>query len=138
MKIWILVIWLAFVSIAHAGDSIDPVLDRLARVGRFAFGGTFYAGVISEGEKDYRVILSRPSAEADFEKLFAVGNPQGKSYALVGILRLDPSRFKQVSSPFLDSTEKVVTQSGCIVYYESLGVILRRIAAGDYLAHSRR
>jgi hypothetical protein len=127
-----------FVSIAHAGDSVDPVMDRLAKVGQFAFGGTGYAGVISQGEKDYRVILARPSAEADFEKLLAVGNPQGKSYALAGIRSLDPSRFKQVSGPLHDSTEEVVTESGCIIYHESLGVVLRRITAGDYALYSRR
>ena len=138
MKIWILAVSLAFVSVALAGDSVDSVLGRLARVGQFAFGGTGYAGVISQGEKDYRVILSRPSAEADFETLFAVGNPQGKSYALVGIRALDPSRFKKVSAPLRDSGEEVVTQTGCIIYHESLGIVLRRITAGDYAMYSRR
>src|SRR5450755_2984850 len=115
MRISILAISLIFVSVANAGDSVDSVLDRLARVGQFAFGGTGYAGVTSQGEKDFRVILSRPSAEADFEKLFAVGNPQGKSYALAGIRALDSRRFKQVSGPVLDSAEEVVTQNGCII-----------------------
>jgi len=121
-----------FVSIAHAGDSVDPVSDRLAKVDRFAFGGTGYAGVISSGEKDYRVILARPSALLDFEKLFAVGNSQGKSYALIGIRTLDPSGFKQISPSLRGSTEEVVTQSGCIVYHESLGAVLKRIDAGAY------
>lgn len=136
MRISILAVSLMFVSIAHAGESVDPVMDRLAKADRFALGGTGYAGVISQGEKDYRVILARPSAEADFEKLFAVGNPQGKSYALVGIRALDLSRFKQVSVPVRDSTEEVITQSGCIVYHVSLGVVLRRITAGDYAMYS--
>jgi len=78
MRAWILAS-LILVSIANAGDSSDSVLERLAKVDRFAFGGTGFAGVISRGEKDYRVILSRPSAEADFEKLFAVGNAQPSS-----------------------------------------------------------
>lgn len=138
MRILILAVSLIFVSFAHAGDSVDPVLDRLARVGQFAFGGTGYAGVISQGEKDYRVILSRPSAEADFEKLFAVGNPQGKSYALAGIRAFDSRRFKQLSGPVLDSAEEVVTQNGCIIYHESLGVVLRRITAGGYAVYSSR
>jgi hypothetical protein len=132
MRIWILAASLIFVSIAHAGDSVDSALDRLAKVDRFAFGGTGYAGVISQGEKDYRAILSRPSAQADFEKLLVVGNPQAKSYALVGIRALDPSRFKQISRPLRDSTEEIVTQSGCIVHHESLGVVLKRIDAGSY------
>ena len=132
MRIWILAVLLLFVNIAHAGDSGDPVLDRLAKVDRFAFGGTGYAGVISSGEKDYRVILSRPSALLDFEKLFVVGNSQGKSYALMGIRALDPGRFKQISRTLRGSTEEVVTQSGCIVYHESLGTVLKRIDYGAY------
>lgn len=135
MRIWILAVSLLLVSIARAGDSVDPVLDRLAKVDRFAFGGTGYAGVISSGEKDYRVILSRPSALLDFEKLFAMGNSQGKSYALMGIRALDPSRFKQISRPLRGSTEEVVTQSGCIVYHESLGAVLKRIDAGAYFMY---
>lgn len=138
MRIWILAISLVFVSIAHAGDSVDPVLDRLAKVDRFAFGGTGYAGIISRGEKDYRVIPSRTSAEADFERLLAIGNPQAKSYALMGIRTLDPGPFKQISRALRDSTEEVVTQSGCIVYEESLGVVLKRIDEGYYSVYKGR
>jgi hypothetical protein len=138
MRIWILAILLMFAGIAHAGDSVDPVLNRLAKIDRFAFGGTGYAGVISSGGKDYRVILSRPSALLDFEKLFVVGNPQGKSYALMGIRTLDPGRFKQISRPLRGSTEEVVTQSGCIVYHESLGTVLQRIDAGAYFLYGSR
>src|SRR5258708_18440904 len=85
--------------------------------------------------KDYRVILARPSALLDFEKLFAMGNAQGKSYALMGIRTLDPARFKQISRPLRGSTEDVVTQSGCIVYHESRGTILKRIDAGSYFLY---
>jgi hypothetical protein len=50
----------------------------------------------------------------------------------VGIRTLDRSRFKQISQPLRDSAEEVVTQRGCIVYHESLGVVLKRIDAGNY------
>jgi hypothetical protein len=132
MRSLILAATLILVSIAHAGQSVDLAFDRLAKVERFAFGRTGYAGVTSQGEIDYRVILGRPAAEADFERLFAIGNRQAKSYALVGIRTLDRSRFKQISQPLRDSAEEVVTQRGCIVYHESLGVVLKRIDAGNY------
>jgi hypothetical protein len=135
MRIWILAVSLLFVRIAYAGDSVDPVLERLGKVDRFAFGGVGFAGVMSSGEKDYRVILSRPSALLDFEKLFSAGNAQGKSYALMGIRTLDPARFRQISRLLRDSTEEVVTQSGCIVYHESLGTVLKRIDAGAYFLY---
>jgi hypothetical protein len=71
----------------------DAVLDRLSKVERFAFGPTGYAGVTSEGEKDFRAVLGRSSALTDFEKLFAEGNIQAKSYALVGIRKLSQNAF---------------------------------------------
>ncbi len=135
MKTWIPAVLLLFVSLAQAGDSLDPVLDRLAKIDRFAFGGTGYAGVISEGQKDYRRILSRPSAEADFEKLLAVGNAQAKSYALVGIHTLAPGRFKQLSRALRDPTGEVVTQSGCIVDRQSFRAILKQISAGKFSSY---
>lgn len=78
--------------LALAEQPADPPLHGLAGVGVFAFGGVGIAGVTSQGEKDYRVILSRSSALAEFEKLFATGNPQAKAYALVGIRALDVDR----------------------------------------------
>jgi hypothetical protein len=135
MRAWILAS-LILVSIAHAGDSSDPALDRLAKVDLFAFGGTGFAGVISRGERDYRVIMSRPSAEVDFEKLFAVGNAQAKLYALVGIRTLDRSRFQRISGPLRNSAEEVVTQHGCIVDHEPFRAVLQQIEAGNFSVYS--
>jgi hypothetical protein len=123
---------LFFAIIAQAGEPADAVLERLAKVEQFAFGPTGYAGVISRGEKDYRLILSRPSALADLERLYSVGNMQAKSYALLGIRRLNPRRFKELSSAIRDSKDEVITQSGCIVSHESFGVIVGRIEGGKY------
>jgi hypothetical protein len=125
------------VPMAHAHDSDDPVLARLAKVGRFAFGGAGYAGIISQGERDFRRIQIRSSAKADFEKLLAVGNPQAKAYALVGLRQLDAKRFKQLSGSLRDSTEEVVTQHGCIVGRESLSGILKNIDVGAFVMYTR-
>jgi hypothetical protein len=125
------------VAMAHAHDSDDPVLARLAKVVQFAFGGTGYAGIISQGERDFRRIQIRSSAKADFEKLLAVGNPQAKAYALVGLRQLDAKRFKQLSASLRDSTEEVVTQHGCIIGRESLGGILKNIDAGVFVMYTR-
>jgi hypothetical protein len=131
MRLWIAVAVLVLASIAQAGQSIDSVFDRLAKVDQFAFGPTGYAGVISQGEKDYKSILSRSSAMEDFEKLYTVGNPQARCYALVGIRKLNPSRFREISDSLRSSRDKVVTQRGCIVYHESFAAILKRIEAGQ-------
>jgi hypothetical protein len=123
-------------NFARAGDATDPTLDRLAKVDIFAFGGIGYAGMISRGERDYRVIFSRTSAEADFERLFVVGNAQAKAYALVGIRALDQKRFTQISQPLRDSTEEVITESGCIVEHQPFGGLLKLIAADEFSRYS--
>ena len=71
------------------------------------------------GEKDFRTVLGRSSALADFEKLFTERNLQGKSYALVGIHKLNPARFKELARPLKDSTERVNIMEGCLIFHES-------------------
>jgi hypothetical protein len=132
MKAWMVVIVLLSVVSAQAPAATDSTLERLAKVEIFAFGPIGYAGVISQGEKKYRLILSRSSASADFERLFSEGNPEAKFYALVGLRAVNPTRFKELSNSLRDSTEEVLTQSGCIVSHESLGAVLKRIEAGGY------
>ena len=110
----------------------DAPLDRLAKVEYFALGLVGYEEVTSPGEKDYRLILSRSSASADFERLFSIGNPQAKSYALVGLRALNLTRFKKLSSSVRDSKVDVLTLSGCVGSHESLGAVLKHIEAGHY------
>jgi len=132
MKTWTIIILLILsASIAQAASSSDATFDRLAKVDRFAFGGTGYAGTISEGEKDYKEILSRPAALKDFERLYAVGNLQAKCYALVGIRTLKPKEFEKLSGPLRGETIEVITQRGCMVMHEPLGKIVKEIAAGE-------
>ena len=119
-------------STVQAGESVDLSFARLAKVDVFAFGGTGYAGVVSQGEKDFRVVLSNPSANDNLEKLYVSGNPQAKCYALVGIRLLNPERFKTLSSQLLTDKTEVVTQEGCTVFRETMSSVVKRIAAGDY------
>jgi hypothetical protein len=61
-----------------------------------------------------------------------MGNPQAKSYALVGIRVLNPDRLKGLSRTLSESRAQVATQSGCIEYHEPLGTVFKRIEAGEY------
>ena len=105
----------------------DPIVARLANVDRFAFGGIGDAGGTSQGEADYRIIMVRPNALELLERLYRVGNLQGKSYALVGIHTLAPKRFRELSTPLRNSYEPVKTQAGCIMDEEPLRDVVRRI-----------
>jgi hypothetical protein len=130
VKLWFITALLLFA--VPQTTQPDAVLERLAKVERFAFGPTGYAGVTSAGEKDFRTVLGRSSAVTDFEKLFAEGNIQAKSYALVGIHKLSPTRFNELARQLRGSKERVTTMEGCIVSDEPFTYILKQIEAGKY------
>ncbi|MGD0547073.1 MAG: hypothetical protein ABR991_04520 [Terracidiphilus sp.] len=118
----------------HAEDTVVSAIERLLKVDVFAFGGIGIAGQTSKGEIDFRVILSQPAPVAlqALEKLYKTGNPQGKAYALFGIRKLNPSRFKEILVSASKSAEKVAVMSGCIVMNESLSDIAKRIDNGKF------
>ena len=131
MKRRIIAMMLLVTGIVHSQDT-DPAFSRLVHVDRFAFGGIGYAGVISQGEKDYKNILARPSALEQFERVLSAGNPQGKSYALVGIRKLSPARFEELSRSLRGSKEMVTTEHGCIELHETVRAVVEQIQKGQY------
>ena len=133
MKLPFIILLLAFSMIAAHAEMIDDrTLVRLAHVEIFAFGGIGRAGVITQGEKDYKEILLRPTALADFQKLFQTGNPQAKCYALVGIRAIKSKISMEFpTSVRLDKLE-VMTESGCFATHKSLASMLIEIEVGKY------
>jgi hypothetical protein len=121
------VVYLALLLASMLLGNADPVVTRIAHVDYFAFGGIGFAGRISQGEKDYKQLLSRPSAETDFEAVFIAGNPQAKAYALSGIHQLDGAKFKELTAPLLDSKTEVKTITGCIISHTTLAKIIESI-----------
>lgn len=130
MRFWLLAALLLAVSVPLRAQ--DIVIERLSKVGQFAFGHVGYAGVTSQGEKDFKTVLARKSAVQDFNKLFAEGNIQAKCYALVGIRKLDPKRFQELSGELSNSTAKIEVMKGCIVSHVVFADVFREIAAGKY------
>jgi hypothetical protein len=134
MKRFAVFILLACSLPIHAEDTVGAAIERLSKVDVFAFGGTGFTGQTSKGEIDFRVVLSYPLPIAlhAFEKLYEKGNPQGRAYALFGIRKLNPSRFKEIMVSGNKSAEKVAVMSGCIVMNESLSDIAMRIDNGKF------
>jgi hypothetical protein len=104
----------------------------MAKSGLFAFGGVGFVMSISQGEKDFGVVLSRPSAAADFERLFAVGNAQAKCYALVGLRRLKRQRFDALAESLRLSKTPVATGHGCLMFSVPMSQMVAQIQAGSY------
>ena len=104
-------------------------MNRLSTVERFAFGGVGYAGETSKGETDSKFVLAQPKPTAlnAFERLYAIGNPQGKSYALSGLKKLAPERFAELVATLAKSTEEVEVMRGCIVSHEPLPEVAKQI-----------
>jgi hypothetical protein len=117
-----------------AQDKATAAAHRLANTKFFAFGGTGFAGKTSDGEKDFRIVFAqgRNVVLRQFEDLFASGNPEAKSYALVAIHALAPDRFRVLAKSLKGSSVKVVTMSGCIVEDKTIASVAEDIAKGSY------
>jgi hypothetical protein len=115
-----------------AQSTSNEALIRLVTVDRFAFGGIGYSQSQSAGEADYETIFSRPSALAEFETIYLVGNPEATAYALFGIHELNLDRYLELARPLRNSHERVLTQSGCLVSVEAVETIIRHIDSGLY------
>lgn len=125
---------LCIVSPVLANESIDAAVNRLSTVERFAFGGVGFAGVTSKGEIDFKFIFAqpRPTALNAFEKLYAIGNSQGKSYAIAGLKKLEPQRFTELLAALEKSTDEVEVMRGCIVSHEQLHEIAKQIGQAKF------
>ena len=106
----------------------------MAKVYAFAFGGVGIAAETSEGEKDYQIIFARPSAEADFEKVFVEGNNQAKCYALVGLRKINRKRFEELIALLQLSRRNmsVRTAGGCLISLAPMAEAVQEIRAGMY------
>lgn len=113
-------------------EQADPIVTRMAHVNVFAFGGVGFAGVMSEGETDFKSLLARPTASADFERVFAIGNLEAKAYALVAMHSLNPKKFKALSDSLRIQNEKVIIMQGCILSSKAMNLIVIAIESGTY------
>lgn len=121
-------------SVAPAQDTLSATVRSLAETGVFAFGGVGFAGKISQGEIDFRVIQSQPAAVAlaSFETVYSTGDSAAQIYALAGIRQLNRERFKEILLSLGGSQEKVFTMEGCIMERRRLVDVAKAIDAGSY------
>ncbi len=112
----------------------DSAVKSLLNEERFAFGGVGVAGRTSQGEIDFRAVLSLPSPDAlaAFESLFATGSPEAKAYALSGIRKLDLHKFQELLAVARESTDKVAVMRGCIITQEPLRDVAKKIDRGEW------
>ena len=133
-KCWIVIVWVMLAPALWAADPVAAATKALSSAGVFAFGGVGYAGQTSLGEIAFKAILAEPPQEAlaAFEKVFASGDATARSYALVGIRKLDRNRYKELLRTVEASHDTVLTEHGCIVSRETLGAVAGEIDAGHF------
>jgi len=139
MKRLALTLLLLFASVALAQDAVSASVKSISKTGVFAFGGVGFAGVTSQGEKDFRVIFDQPpdAALQSFESIYTTGNPEAKSYALAAIHKLDEQRFSDLLAS-LKGSEPVMTMRGCIMEKQTLAEVAKEIQAGQFDSWIRR
>jgi hypothetical protein len=132
MRRWVPLVLLIATFFAKAQNTRSEAIERISRTNVFAFGGVGFAGTTSDGEKDFRVIISLPSAAKDFETIYATGTPEAKGYALAGMRELAKVRFKELLRSLQSSQAQLETMQGCIRERRSLVKVAREIDSGRY------
>jgi len=119
---------------AQADAATDVVAGRLVSARFFSIGPAGFVGVPSIYQRDYEAILRRPPDEAlkGFEHVFATGNAAAKAYALLGIHKLAPARFKVLYEALPAPGEQVTVLRGCIGRSQSLSLLAKKIDDGFY------
>ncbi|RKX34319.1 MAG: hypothetical protein DRP64_20185 [Verrucomicrobia bacterium] len=116
----------------YGGDVVEESYERLLKVERFAFGGTGFAGSISQGELDFRVLLKNKKSSERFRGLYDHGNIQAKCYALVAFSQLDKALLDELSEELSKIGGEVTTMEGCIVAATPVPDEVERIGNGAY------
>ena len=98
----------------------------------FAIGGIYRDGRISDGERDFRAVLQRPDARAEFASTLRSSSRVRQLYALLGLHLTDRIAFQRELPAFVQRRDRVSCMSGCSEFDEEVGRVAQRIAQGNY------
>jgi hypothetical protein len=112
-------------------DSMEPI-KLLEKSQCFRIGGVGWAGVTPPEESALRRIMKQDDASATLEELYSKGSPAGKLYALLGLRFINKARYEELMPQLKQSTDKINTQSGCIIFDETVQAIISSMEAGNY------
>ncbi|MEN8735554.1 MAG: hypothetical protein ABF329_12145 [Lentimonas sp.] len=103
-----------------------------AHVTIFAFGGVGYAGVTSEGEKEFNRIYQREAPLEEFIEWYERGHNEEKTYCMTAFYELDRNRYLRIKKQYQNEGIEISTMDGCLAGSEQLDTILKRIESGRY------
>ena len=125
---------------AGASSEISAARD-LAAAKSLAFGGVGAAGLMSEGERNLRAVLSLPDAAQQLQAALAHATPAGTLYILVGLRRCDRPAYQKVFDSLSRPRDDVEVVRGCMISKEPFRQLLSQIQDGrfdDYLSRPPR
>jgi hypothetical protein len=128
---------LAQTGVSLAAPSEGKSARDLAAAKSFAFGGVGVAGLMSEGERNLRVVLERPDASQQLQAALAHATPAGELYILVGLRRCDRAAYQKIFVSLARSDSDVEVARGCMISREPFRQLLSQVQDGrfdDYLS----
>jgi hypothetical protein len=124
-------------GVSAGSSSENSAIRDLAAAKSLAFGGVGVAGLMSEGERNLRVVLERPDASQQLQAALAHATPAGTLYILVSLRRCDRAAYQKVFDSLSQPNDEVEVVRGCMVSKEPFRQLLSQIQDGrfdDYLS----
>jgi hypothetical protein len=124
-------------GISAVTSSDNSAVRDLAASKSLAFGGVGVAGLMSEGERNLRVVLERPDASQQLQAALAHATPAGTLYILFGLRRCDCAAYQKVFDSLARPSDDVEVVRGCMISKEPFRQLLSQIQDGrfdDYLS----
>src|SRR4029453_18263523 len=145
MKTRIIIVIVGFVF-SQLGFSVvisseNSAARDVAAAKSLAFGGVGVAGLMSEGERNFRAVFERPDASQQLQAALAHATPAGKLYILVGLRRCDRAAYQKVFDSLGRPNDDVEVVRGCMISKEPFRQVLSKVQDGrfyDYLSRPSR
>lgn len=125
-------------AILPATASEESAAQDVAAAKSLAFGGVGVAGLMSEGERNLRMVLEQPAASQQLQAAFADATPAGKLYILVGLRRCDLAAYQKVFDSVGHPDEAVEVVRGCMISKKPFREVLSEIQDGRFDSYLSR
>jgi hypothetical protein len=129
------------IDVSFAASSENSAAQDVAASKSLAFGGVGVAGIMSEGERNLRLVLAQPDASQQLQAALAHATPAGKLYILVGLRRCDRAAYQKVFDSLGRPGDDVEVVRGCMISKEPFRQVLSQVQDGrfdDYLSRPPR
>lgn len=118
-------------SLALAVRALATPAEDLAQAELFAFGGIGYAGVTSNGERDFGRVIAGPKVAEQLAWVATHGRPAARVYAMVGLHHVDRAAYERLKGDI--AALHCATMTGCIGGTVDGSDVLRDIENGRFL-----